>query len=70
MYMGFAHLKVKSKHKVGTRIWEGNGYFAAVGATGSCARGSHLHLTYGDTPRHIFYGKTFDPLALLERFAK
>ena len=70
MYLGFAHLKVKSKHKVGTKIWEGNKWFAAVGNTGSASRGSHLHLTYGDTPKHIFYGQTFDPLALLERYAK
>jgi murein DD-endopeptidase MepM/ murein hydrolase activator NlpD len=70
MYLGFAHLKVKSKHKVGTKIWEGNSWFAAVGNTGSASRGSHLHLTYGDTPEHIFYGRTFDPEALLERYAK
>ena len=70
MYLGFAHLKVKSKHKVGTKIWEGNKWFAAVGNTGSCSRGAHLHLTYGDTPRHIFNGRTFDPEALLERYAK
>jgi len=70
MYLGFAHLKVKSKHRPGTKIWEGNKWFSAVGGTGNCARGSHLHLTYGDTPRHIFKGRTFDPEALLERYAK
>ena len=70
MYLGFAHLKKKSKHKVGTKIWEGNKWFAAVGNTGSSSRGSHCHFTYGDTPTHIFYGKTFDPEKLLERYAK
>ena len=70
MYLGFAHLKKKSKHKVGSKIVEGNKWFAAVGNTGSCSKGSHLHLTYGDTPTHIFYGKTFDPEKLLERFAE
>ena len=69
MYLGFAHLKTKSSHKVGTRIEEGNGRFAMAGNTGSCSRGSHLHLTYGDTVQHIFSGRTFDPEALLERFA-
>jgi murein DD-endopeptidase MepM/ murein hydrolase activator NlpD len=70
MYLGFAHLKKKSKHKPGTKIQEGNKWFAAVGNTGSASRGAHLHLTYGDTPKHIFYGKTFDPEKLLERYAK
>lgn len=70
MFLGFAHLKKKSSHKVGTKIEEGNPRFALVGNTGSCSRGAHLHLTYGDTPRHIFEGKTFDPEALLERFAQ
>jgi murein DD-endopeptidase MepM/ murein hydrolase activator NlpD len=70
MYLGFAHLKKKSKHKIGTKIEEGNRWFAAVGNTGSASKGSHLHLTYGDTPEHIFYGRTFDPEALLERYAK
>jgi len=70
MYLGFAHLKVKSKHKVGTKIWEGNKWFAKTGDTGTCSRGRHLHLTYGDTPKHIFYGRTFDPEALLERYAQ
>jgi murein DD-endopeptidase MepM/ murein hydrolase activator NlpD len=70
MYLGFAHLKKKSKHKIGTKIEEGNRWFAAVGNTGSASRGAHLHLTYGDTPKHIFYGKTFDPEKLLERYAK
>lgn len=70
MYLGFAHLKKKSKHKPGTKIEGGNKWFAAVGNTGSASRGSHLHLTYGDTPTHIFYGKTFDPEKLLERYAK
>jgi murein DD-endopeptidase MepM/ murein hydrolase activator NlpD len=69
MYLGFAHLKKKSKHKIGTKIEEGNRWFAAVGNTGSASRGAHLHLTYGDTPKHIFYGKTFDPEKLLERYA-
>ncbi len=70
MYLGFAHLKKKSSLKVGTKIEEGNRRFSLVGNTGSCSRGSHLHLTYGDTPRHIFEGRTFDPEALLERFGK
>jgi murein DD-endopeptidase MepM/ murein hydrolase activator NlpD len=69
MYLGFAHLKKKSSHRVGTKIEEGNSRFALVGNTGSCSRGAHLHLTYGDTPRHIFYGKTFDPEKLLEGYA-
>ena len=70
MYFGFAHLKYRSSHKVGTKIWEGNNRFALTGNTGSASRGRHLHLTYGDTPEHIFYGRTFDPEALLERYAK
>lgn len=70
MYLGFAHLKKKSKHKVGTKIEAGNKWFTQVGNTGSASRGAHLHLTYGDTPTHIFYGKTFDPEKLLERYAK
>ena len=70
MYLGFAHLKKKSKHKVGTKIEEGNRWFAAVGNTGSASRGAHLHLTYSDTPKGIFYGRTFDPEKLLERYAK
>ena len=70
MYLGFAHLKKKSKHKLGTKIAEGNKWFAAVGNTGACSKGAHLHLTYGDTPTHIFYGRTFDPEKLLERFAE
>lgn len=69
MFLGFSHLKKKSSHKVGTKIEEGNAHFALVGNTGSCSRGAHLHLTYGDTARHIFVGKTFDPEKLLERFA-
>jgi murein DD-endopeptidase MepM/ murein hydrolase activator NlpD len=69
MYLGFAHLKKKSKHNVGAKIEEGNKWFAAVGNTGACSKGSHLHLTYGETPTHIFYGRTFDPEKLLERYA-
>lgn len=70
MFLGFSHLQKRSSHKVGTKIEEGNNRFALVGNTGSCSRGAHLHLTYGDTPRHIFSGKTFDPEKLLERFAE
>ena len=70
MYLGFSHLQKKSSLQVGAKIEEGNNRFALVGNTGTCSRGAHLHLTYGDTIQHIFTGKTFDPEALLERFAK
>ena len=70
MYLGFAHLLKKSSHKIGTQIDEGNAHFALSGNTGSCSRGGHLHLTYGATVNHIFYGVTYDPEALLERYAK
>ena len=60
MFVGYAHLKSKSPHKVGARVREGQGV-GRQGNTGSASRGSHLHLTVGPTARHIFIGATVDP---------
>jgi murein DD-endopeptidase MepM/ murein hydrolase activator NlpD len=65
MFWGFAHLQKKSRLKVGTKIAEGQ-RFCLVGNTGSCSRGSHLHLTYGPTVQHIFFGATLDPEKVLK----
>lgn len=60
VYVGYSHLKRKSPHRVGGRLLEGQG-IGIQGNTGSASRGDHLHLTIGPTPKHVFFGQTFDP---------
>lgn len=65
VFVGYCHLKRKSKLKVGQKITMGEG-IGIQGNTGSASRGDHLHLTVGPTQKHVFIGVTFDP----EQFIK
>jgi len=66
VYVGYSHLKRKSKLKVGDKILMGSG-IGIQGNTGSASRGDHLHLTVGPTVKHIFLGVTFDPETFIDK---
>lgn len=65
VFVGYSHLKRRSRLKPKQRIKMGEG-IGIQGNTGSASRGDHLHLTTGPTAKHIFLGETFDP----EQFIK
>lgn len=61
MFSGYAHGASLAGVKRGQRVGL-LGAFGLIGATGSAARGRHMHYTIGPTYESLFSGKTVDPL--------
>lgn len=60
MFSGYAHGANLGGVKAGKSIGR-LGSFGLAGATGSAARGRHIHYTIGPTAESLFSGKTVDP---------
>lgn len=63
-FSGYAHLVASSPLAVGTLVTIGD-TVGAVGNTGSCSNGAHLHLTMADHIDGWYTGTTVDPYAFI-----
>jgi hypothetical protein len=65
MFSGYCHMNSASPLAVGAKISKSD-IVGKVGATGSCARGAHLHLTMSASVAGWGYGTTVDPYKYIE----
>ncbi|TNE85299.1 MAG: hypothetical protein EP330_25920 [Deltaproteobacteria bacterium] len=63
-FSGYAHLQSASPLAVGTLVTIGDAV-GAVGNTGSCSNGAHLHLTMADHVDGWYTGTTVDPYTFI-----
>ncbi len=65
VYSGYTHMADASPFGVGDSVSKGQNV-GAVGTTGSCTTGPHLHLTFSNAAQGYASGVTFDPYAYIE----
>jgi MYXO-CTERM domain-containing protein len=64
MFSGYSHMNARSGLAINTRVSKGQ-TIGHVGSSGSCAMGSHLHLTMSDHASGYYTGSTVDPIAYI-----